>query len=68
MHFYLKLEYDALKHNKNDNSQIWCNNRNGILDIIILDCCEYHYIRVQENMVQHPSNNIPIVLEVEFFS
>ena len=28
--------------------------------IIILARCEYHLIRVYENLVQHPSNNISI--------
>ena len=31
-------------------------------DIVILASCEYHFIRVHENMVQHPSNNISIIL------
>ena len=26
-----------------------------------LASCEYHFIRVQENLVQHPNNNISIV-------
>ena len=26
--------------------------------IVILASCDYHFIRVQENLVQHPSNNI----------
>ena len=29
--------------------------------IVILASCEYHFIRVYENLVQHPSNNISIV-------
>ena len=28
--------------------------------IVILDSCEYYLIRVHENLVQHPSNNISI--------
>ena len=28
--------------------------------IVILDSCGYHFIRVHENLVQHPSNNISI--------
>ena len=28
--------------------------------IVILASCEYHFIRVYENLVQHPSNNISI--------
>ena len=28
--------------------------------IVILARCEYHFIRVHENLEQHPSNNISI--------
>ena len=28
--------------------------------IVILASCKYHFIRLHENMVQHPSNNISI--------
>ncbi len=28
--------------------------------IVFLASCEYHFIRVHENMIQHPSNNISI--------
>ncbi len=30
--------------------------------IVILASCEYHFIRVNKNLVQHPSNNISIVI------
>ena len=30
--------------------------------IVILVSCEHHFIRVCENLVQHPSNNISINL------
>ena len=30
--------------------------------IVILVSCEHHFIRVHENLVQHPSNNISIGL------
>ena len=29
--------------------------------IVILVSCEYYFIRVYENLVQHPSNNISII-------
>ena len=29
--------------------------------IVILAICEYHFIRIHENLVQHPSNNIGII-------
>ena len=29
--------------------------------IVILSSCEYYFIRVHENLVQHPSDNISIV-------
>ena len=32
--------------------------------IVILASCEYHFIRVHENRVQHPSNNISIIVGV----
>ena len=33
-----------------------------ILSIVILASMEYHFIRVHENLMQHPSNNISIVI------
>ena len=30
--------------------------------IVILASCEYHFIRVHENVVQHPINNTSIAL------
>ena len=34
--------------------------RGGYWGIVILSSCEYHFIRVHENLVQHPSNNMSI--------
>ena len=34
--------------------------RGSITGIVILASCEHHFIRVLENLVQHPSNNISI--------
>ena len=31
-------------------------------DIVILASCKYHLINIHENLVQHPSNNISILL------
>ena len=33
-----------------------------MVGIVILASCEYHFLREQENVVQHPSNNISISL------
>ena len=35
--------------------------KGGGWGINISDSCEKHFIRVHENLVQHPSNNISIV-------
>ena len=33
-------------------------------DIVILASCEYYYITINENLVQHPSDNIWITSSV----
>ena len=33
-------------------------DKGGGWGIVILASCDYHFIRVHENLVQHPSNNI----------
>ena len=38
----------------------WMRQRGWISGIFILACCEHHFIRLHENLVQHPSNNISI--------
>ena len=35
------------------------------VDVVIPAVCEHHFIRVHENLVQHPSNNISIYVGVE---
>ena len=47
--------------------------RNGVKgfmgSIVILACCEHHFIRVHKILVQHPSNNKSIViLSVDHFN
>ena len=32
--------------------------------IVVLDTCEFYFIRVNENMVQHQSNNLSITIIV----
>ena len=34
--------------------------------VVILANCKYHFIRVHENLVQHPSTNLPIFTAVIF--
>ena len=35
--------------------------KGAIGGIVILASCKYYFIRIHENMMQHPSNNISIV-------
>ena len=34
--------------------------------IVILASCEFHFSRVHENLVQHPNNNISILMINQF--
>ena len=31
---------------------------------LVIAICEHHFFRVQENVMQHPSNNILIIIEM----
>ena len=33
--------------------------------VIVIASCQYHFIRMHENLVQHPSNNIISILVTE---
>ena len=35
-------------------------------DLVILASCEYYFYRVHENLVQHPSNNISILSNIDY--
>ena len=39
-------------------------SRGWMESIVILASCKHHFIRVHENLVQHPSNNISIIISL----
>ena len=63
MHNGYKIYVDILMliQVANMDSFIGWGKWGGWEGIVILASCEYHCIRVHENLVQHPSNNIAII-------
>ena len=54
----MELIYKLVRSSRRSGGD-WVKGVEG--EIVILAHCVFHFIRVHDNLVQHPSNNISII-------